>query len=236
MTRPLDVVDLGCRPYREVLELQRALRLGRLDGTVPNDLLLLVEHEPVFTLGRGTRQASLPMPAEQLRARGADVVEIERGGDVTWHGPGQLVGYPILHLSHLREDLHWYLRTLEQVLIDGLAGLDIVAGRNAGKTGVWTHGRKIASIGVHVKQWVTLHGFALNVQPDLSWFDLIVPCGIHGVEMTSIRRELDSRETDAALWHRTLATVTEAFGRAFARQPHRLLAAEELPLYPSHHG
>ena len=116
--------------------------------------------------------------ADELRARGADVVEIERGGDVTWHGPGQLVGYPILHLSQHREDLHWYLRTLEQALIDGPGGLDIPAERNPGKTGVWTRGRKIASIGIHVKQWVTLHGFALNVEPDLSWFDAIVPCGI----------------------------------------------------------
>lgn len=228
MTLPLDVIDLGRRPYREVLELQRALRLGRLDGTVPNDLLLLVEHEPVYTLGRGTHPASLPLPVEQLRARGADVVEIERGGDVTWHGPGQLVGYPILHLSRHREDLHWYLRTLEQALIDGLAALHIAAERDPGKTGVWTGGRKIASIGVHVKQWVTLHGFALNVQPELDWFGLIVPCGIHGVEMTSVRRELDSGESDAALWDRTQDAVIIAFGRAFARDPQ--------PAYPSRYG
>ena len=225
---PLDVIDLGQRPYRDVLELQRSLRLGRLDGSVPNDLLLLVEHESVFTLGRGTRQASLPLTADVLRSRGADVVEIERGGDVTWHGPGQLVGYPILHLGGHRQDLHWYLRTLEQALIDGLAALGIAAERNAGKTGVWTRGRKIASIGVHVKQWVTLHGFALNVQPDLDWFGLIVPCGIHGVEMTSVRRELDSGDSDSALWHRTQDAVISAFGRAFSRDPQ--------PAYPSLHG
>ena len=228
MMPPLDVIDLGRKPYREVLELQRSLRLGRLDGTVPNDILLLVEHEPVYTLGRGTQQESLPLSIDQLRDRGADVVEIERGGDVTWHGPGQLVGYPILDLSRHREDLHWYLRTLEQALIEGLDAMQVRAERRPGKTGVWTSGRKIASIGVHVKQWVTLHGFALNVQPDLDWFTMIVPCGIHGVEMTSLRRELDSRESESTLWNRAHDAVISAFGRVFARDPQ--------PAYPSFHG
>ena len=228
MIPPLEVMDLGRRPYREVLELQRQLRAGRLDGSVGADLLLLVEHEPVYTLGRGTREGSLPVPVEVLRERGADVVEIERGGDVTWHGPGQLVGYPILHLSTHREDLHWYLRTLEQALIDGLAVLGIPAERNPGKTGVWTRGRKIASIGVHVRQWVTLHGFALNVHPDLDWFSLIVPCGIQGVEMTSIKREADSGESDDTRWRAARDAVVGAFGHAFARDPQ--------PAYPSLHG
>ncbi|MES1259378.1 MAG: lipoyl(octanoyl) transferase LipB, partial [Gemmatimonadota bacterium] len=200
MNPPLDVIDLGHRPYAEVLDMQRALRLDRLDGSAPNDMLLLVEHDPVYTLGRATQSSSLPLPADALRARGADVVEIERGGDVTWHGPGQLVGYPIIHLSHHREDLHWYLRTLEQALIDALATLDIPAERNPGKTGVWTGGRKIASIGIHVKQWVTLHGFAINVTPDLAWFEAIVPCGIHGVEMTSIAAERRQGTGTAQLW------------------------------------
>jgi len=228
MMPPLDIIDLGRKPYREVLALQRSLRLGRLDGTVPNDILLMVEHDPVYTLGRGTHQESLPLSIDQLRDRGADVVEIERGGDVTWHGPGQLVGYPILDLSRHREDLHWYLRTLEQVLIEALNAMQVSAERRSGKTGVWTAGRKIASIGVHVKQWVTLHGFALNVQPDLDWFTMIVPCGIHGVEMTSLRRELDSRESESVLWNRTQDAVVAAFGRAFARYPQ--------PAYPSIHG
>ena len=218
--RALDVVDLGRRRYRDVLELQRALRLGRIDGSVPRDVLLLVEHDPVYTLGRGTHEASLPFPAETLRALGADVVEIERGGDVTWHGPGQLVGYPIIHLSEHREDLHWYLRRLEQALIDALAELGIPAERNPGKTGVWTRGRKIASIGIHVKQWVTLHGFAINVVADLSWFDSIVPCGIHGVDMTSVRRELDAGASDAVLERRTREAVVASFGRAFGLEPH----------------
>jgi lipoyl(octanoyl) transferase len=224
----IDIVDLGHRPYREVLQLQRELRIGRIDGSVPHDTLLLVEHDPVFTLGRGTHADSLPVPVETLRDRGADVVEIERGGDVTWHGPGQLVGYPIIHLSEHREDLHWYLRTLEQALIDALATLDIVGERNPGKTGVWTRGRKIASIGIHVKQWVTLHGFALNIAPDLAWFDLIVPCGIRGVAMTSVQRELDSRESAAALWQRTREAIVASVGQAFDREPCRAPVAQSL--------
>ena len=186
----LDLVDLGRRPYLDVLELQREVRLARINGAIDHDILLLVEHDPVYTLGRGTLASSLPIPVDVLRARGADVVEIERGGDVTWHGPGQLVGYPIFHLSQHREDLHWYLRAVEQALINALAALGLPGDRIPGKTGVWTRGRKIASIGIHVKQWVTLHGFALNIEPDLSWFEAIVPCGIDGVVMTSVQREL----------------------------------------------
>ncbi len=226
--RVLDVVELGRRPYREVLEWQRELRLARIDGALANDTLLLVEHDPVYTLGRGTLASSLPVSPEALRAHGADVVEIERGGDVTWHGPGQLVGYPIVHLAEHREDLHWYLRTLEQALIDALATLGLLGTRVAGRTGVWTADRKIASIGIHVKQWVTLHGFALNIDPDLSWFERIVPCGIAGVEMTSIERELDLILPAGELAIRVHQAVVSSFGRTFALTP-RMVLAEELP-------
>lgn len=216
-SRRLGVVDLGRRPYGDALALQRRLRLARLDGTLPHDLLLLVEHDPVYTLGRGTRATSLPESADALRAHGAEVVEIERGGDVTWHGPGQLVGYPLLQLAQHREDLHWYLRTLEWALIDALAALGLEAGREAGKTGVWTRGRKIASLGIHVKQWVTLHGFALNVEPDLAWFGHIVPCGLDGVDMTSVARELGPR--DGGWWAPTRDAVVAALGACFALDP-----------------
>lgn len=214
MTRPLEVVDLGHRPYVETLALQRTLRLRRLDGTLPHDLLLLVEHPPVYTLGRGTRATSLPFPAESLRQLGAEVEEIERGGDVTWHGPGQLVGYPIVHLSEHREDLHWYLRTLEGTLIAALARLGLVGEQIKGQTGVWVGGRKIASMGIHVKQWVTLHGFALNVHPDLNWFRRIVPCGIVGVEMTSVAVELPA-DAPSALWERSREAVIAAMAAVF---------------------
>jgi lipoyl(octanoyl) transferase len=219
MTQPLVVLDLGRGPYREVLELQRALARRRIAGEISDDLLLLVEHEPIVTLGRGTRAASLPLPADELVRRGLDVVEVERGGDVTWHGPGQLVGYPILDLTRHQPDLHWYLRRLEAALIAALGRLDVPAERNPGLTGVWTRGRKIASLGIHVKQWVTLHGFALNVTSELTGFELIVPCGIQGVVMTSVARERGGRDDPADLWTRTRSVVIEAFGAGFEREP-----------------
>jgi lipoyl(octanoyl) transferase len=190
MSHPLLVYDLGRAPYAEILELQRSLCRRRLAGEIRDDLLLLVEHEPVITQGRGTRAGSMPLAPAELERRGVGTYEVERGGDVTFHGPGQLVGYPILDLRNHREDLHWYLRSLEAALIDSLRILGITAGRRQGLTGVWVEDRKIASIGVHVKQWITYHGFALNVTTDLSYFRLIVPCGISGVVMTSVAAEL----------------------------------------------
>ena len=222
MSRPLRVIDLGRRPYAEVLELQRELCRRRVAREAVEDLLLLVEHEPVVTLGRGTRPGSLPLQPAELERRGVSVVEVERGGDVTYHGPGQLVGYPILDLTDHRPDLHWYLRTLEDALVLALGRLGVEAERRAGLTGVWTAGRKIASIGIHVKQWVTFHGFALNVATDLTAFDLIVPCGIEGVVMTSVAEEL-VRPGSPALWAEAIEAVTaafaETFGYAFSGRP-----------------
>ena len=217
---PLNVVDLGRRPYAPVLELQRALCRARVEGQITEDLLLLVEHDPVMTLGRSTQTSSLPIPPAELPAHGVEVFEIERGGDVTFHGPGQLVGYPIVDLQQLKPDLHWYLREIEGALIDALGTLGIPGQRSKGQTGVWVGPRKIASIGVHVKKWVTLHGFALNVTTDLKYFDLIVPCGIEGVEMTSVRREADGRMdgwADTELWASTRDAVVAAFGARFGR-------------------
>jgi len=208
----LEVISAGLVPYAEALAWQRRLAQERIDGRLPHDVLLLLEHPPVVTLGRASHREHL------LHAEGVEVVEVERGGDVTFHGPGQLVGYPILDLRHHRQDLHWYLRTLEQALIGGLAELGIPAERNNGYTGVWTRGRKIASIGVHVKQWVTWHGFALNVTTDLAAFDRIVPCGIPGVEMTSVERETGDRDSGLGtreLWDRVVAVVIRGFERAF---------------------
>ena len=214
MNRVLDVVWLGRVPYGDALELQRRLALDRIAGRMPNDRLLLLEHPPVVTLGRTSDVAHV------LRPEGVDLFEVERGGDVTYHGPGQLVGYPILDLTGYRQDLHWYLRTLEQALIEALASLGIGAERHPGFTGVWTAGgaggkRKIASIGVHVKQWVTWHGFALNVTTDLNAFDRIVPCGIAGVEMTSVEREGGRGTGDGSLWDQTVAAVVQGFESAF---------------------
>jgi lipoyl(octanoyl) transferase len=184
------VARLGRVPYAEALELQRTIARDRIAGAVPEDVLLLVEHPAVVTLGRASKAAHLTAPAALLAARGIEVFEVERGGDVTFHGPGQLVGYPIIDLKRHRQDLHWYLRELEGALIDALSVLHVPAVRRPKLTGVWTAGgRKIASIGVHARDWVTWHGFALNVTTDLSHFDLMVPCGIPGVEMTSVARE-----------------------------------------------
>jgi lipoate-protein ligase B len=216
---PLRIEDLGRRPYAEVLELQRDLRRRRIEGELDEDVLLLVEHPPVITLGRGTRPSSLPIAPAELERRGVAVFEVERGGDVTFHGPGQLVGYPILDLRGHRQDLHWYLRSLEDVLIQALGTLDIEADRNPGLTGVWTAGRKIASIGIHVKQWVTLHGFALNVTTDLDPFDLIVPCGIRQVVMTSVAAELLRADSEALMGEvrgRVVGAFCEVFGVSVA--------------------
>ncbi len=215
MRRLLKVVHLGRSPYAKVLELQRNLCRQRADGLQPDDLLLLVEHDPVFTLGRGTRPGSLPVPAEALHARGAALYEVERGGDVTFHGPGQLLGYPIIDLTMHREDLHWYLRELESVLIESLGLLGVRGERSQGRTGVWVGDRKIASIGVHVKRWVTLHGFALNVSTDLTWFDLIVPCGLPGVRMTAVAAEGGAPSTVDAV----RAIVAPVFARRFGLAP-----------------
>ena len=217
--KPLQVIDLGRRAYGDVLALQRDLCLARADGRHHDDLLLLVEHDPVVTLGRGTRASSLPVTPADLRARGIEVHEVERGGDVTWHGPGQLVGYPIVDLTGMRPDLHWYLRSLEDALIDALESVGVPAGRNPGFTGVWTAGRKIASIGVHVKRWVTLHGFALNVTNPLGAFDAIVPCGIPNVVMTNVQEERGGRVDPGELMAETRDAVIAALGRALEREP-----------------
>jgi lipoyl(octanoyl) transferase len=222
--RVLEVIDAGTVAYAEALAWQRDLAHARIAGRIGHDLLLLLEHPPVITLGRGFSAEHLLEPA------GVDVVEIERGGDVTYHGPGQLVGYPILDLRRHRPDLHWYLRTLERMLIDALAALTVPAEQHPEHTGVWTRGRKIASIGIHVKQWITWHGFALNVSTDLSAFTRIVPCGIRGVEMTSVAREAGRAPDDAGLRRDAVAAVVAAFERTFA------LAAVAAPHAAATHG
>lgn len=196
VSRELWIDKRGRMAYAEALELQRELARARIAGVVDQDVLLLVEHPPVVTLGRSSRgqQHLLASPA-LLAQRGIELFDVERGGDVTFHGPGQLVGYPIIDLKRHKKDLHWYLRQIEQSLIDALAQFGIAAERNVGYTGVWTQGRKIASIGVHARDWVTWHGFALNVTTDLSYFDVMVPCGIQAVTMTSVEREAGASGT-----------------------------------------
>lgn len=195
----------GLVPYQEGLEWQRRLARQRIDGSLDSDLLLLLEHEPVVTFGRGARGENLVATPGVLAAAGIATAEVERGGDVTYHGPGQIVGYPILDLARWRKDLHWYLRQVEEALIVALRGLEVEGFRVPGYTGVWVgepdgadspadraagRARKIASIGVHVSRWVTWHGFALNVTREpLEKFGMIVPCGIPDVRMTCLEEE-----------------------------------------------
>ncbi len=194
----------GRVPYAEGLAWQRSLARARIAGGLQEDLVLLVEHDPVLTIGRGGSRSNIVASKEVLAVAGVDTVEVERGGDVTYHGPGQMVGYPILDLTRWRKDLHWYLRQLEQALIDTLRGQGVQGFRYPGYTGVWVGDqrvlsaagraegrvRKIASIGVHVSRWVTWHGFALNVTDEpLHNFRLISPCGIDDVRMTTLESE-----------------------------------------------
>jgi lipoyl(octanoyl) transferase len=276
--RLLYTVRLGLMPYGEALELQRAVARARIAGELAQDVLLLVEHPPVVTLGRTAKQRNLVSPPALLHAHGVELFEVERGGDVTFHGPGQLVGYPIMDLRRHRQDLHWYLRQVEEGLIRAVEPWGIAGRRETGYTGVWVDSaatvgagmrendgagseregddvvrggpprpcamsdaaprrddhairtaggddvvgggppapprapRKLASIGVHARGWVTWHGFALNVTTDLSYFDLIVPCGIQGVRMTSMARACGTvvamREVEDSVAH--------SFGELFA--------------------
>ena len=210
-------IDLGFMPYAESLEIQRAAAKARIANELGEDVLLLVEHPPVVTLGRAAQSAHVVVPRDLLASRGVEVFDVERGGDVTFHGPGQLVGYPIFDLKTHKQDLHWYLRQLEEALIVALQAYGISAWRNAGYTGVWVapeRPRKIASIGVHARDWVTWHGFAFNVTTDLTFFDLIVPCGIQNVEMTSLARETGRDDVSVV---RALPDVANAFGSTFSR-------------------
>jgi lipoyl(octanoyl) transferase len=189
--RQLDVRRLGSIAYQDALALQRELVSERQSGRIP-DTLLLVEHPPVLTLGvrgDGGRSHILATP-ETLAARGVEVHEAGRGGDVTYHGPGQIVGYPIVDLTPDRRDVHRYIRTVEELLIRVASDYGIDAGRVPGLTGVWVGREKLAAIGVRISRWVTSHGFALNVTTDLDFFDLIVPCGIPDRGVTSLARLL----------------------------------------------
>ena len=225
MSHELAVVGLGRMPYAEALSAQREIAQRRIAKELDRALLLLVEHAPVVTVGRSSTQQHLLAAPDALAARGVELFEIERGGDVTFHGPGQLVGYPIFDLSEHRRDLHWFLRQIEAALLHALASLGVPGERREGYTGVWTNGRKIASIGIHVKQWVTWHGFALNVTTDLSFFDLIVPCGIKDVVMTSVQRELAER-TPRDVWTRAADAIVLGFGETFGQTPQAVAAAE----------
>lgn len=214
--RELHVRRLGLVPYAEALELQKRLVDLRKAEEIPDQLLLL-EHPPVITLGvkaRNDRSHVLVSPAA-LGEQGVELFETGRGGDVTYHGPGQLVGYPILDLRPDRCDVHRYVRDIEEALIRVAGAFGIAAGRTAGLTGAWVGDDKLAAIGVRISRWVTSHGFALNVGTNLSHFDLIVPCGITGKGVTSMERLL-GRPVERA---DVETAVAQAFGAVFEREP-----------------
>ena len=230
MGEGLSVEWLGLVPYGEALALQEAAVADRAEGRT-GDRLLLLEHPPVVTLGRATKPGSLLFDEARLRALGIERFEVGRGGDVTYHGPGQLVGYPIVDLSRPdRRDVHRFLRELEAGLIDALAEWAIPACRVEGRTGVFVDRprsrkpggppRKLASIGIGLRRWVTWHGFALNVDLDLGGFDAIVPCGLPDVVMTSVERELaiERGEADRRRDEALAARVREAVARSLRKR------------------
>jgi lipoyl(octanoyl) transferase len=229
--RQLLVHDLGVVAYDEAYAMQREVARRRIAGEIAQDVLLLCEHPPVVTLGRGTKPGHLLADEAALAAAGVQRREIDRGGDVTVHEPGQLVAYPILDLKRHRQDLHWYLRQLEEAIMRAAAGVGVPSARRPGLTGVWCGDdaggwRKLASIGVHARDWVTWHGLALNVCNDLATFAHVVPCGLDGVVMTSLSRERAQRDEAAVDLTTASAALAlalgEVFGLALARVEDRL--------------
>lgn len=221
--RSISVRRLGRVPYAAAHALQEELVGARTRGEI-GDTLLLLEHEPVVTLGRGAKAAHVLLSREALAARGVELVETGRGGDVTYHGPGQLVAYPIFDLKPDRQDVRRYVRELEEVMIRACARFGVSAGRWPGYVGIWvkdSHGsRKVGAIGVRISRWVTMHGFALNVTTDLAGFSLIVPCGIQGHGVTSLERELEPRAAPVPTVDAVADAVVELFGEVFGASVH----------------
>jgi lipoyl(octanoyl) transferase len=228
------VIDLGLVEYGAAWELQRRVAAARKARAIP-DVLLLCEHPHVITLGRSGKMSHLRAPDELLRRMGVSFFETNRGGDITYHGPGQLVGYPILNLGEIRRDVTWYVRSLEEAMIRATAAFGIASKRVPGCTGVWVNvvvgssggevkeieqveevkdEEKLAAIGVHLSRWVTSHGFAYNVSTDLRYFDLIVPCGIAGKRATSLEKLLGRRVEMSEVAPRIAAHLGEIFGLA----------------------
>jgi lipoyl(octanoyl) transferase len=226
------VARCGLLPYEPAREAQQLLATARQAGDVP-DLLLLLEHPPVYTRGRRSEPGELPMGEDWYRMQGIQVCDTDRGGRVTYHGPGQLVGYPIVSLKPYGEDVHAYIRRMERVMVEALAAYRVEAGTIDGLTGVWSPRgtpaaaaqgvvRKIGSIGVHVSKGVTTHGFAINVNNDLQPFEWIVPCGIEGCRTTSLAAELGAEQDMGSF----MDAVVERFAAIYERQPEDVDPAE----------
>jgi lipoyl(octanoyl) transferase len=218
-------VTVGLLSYGRALELQRRCVAARKTGLIP-DVLILCEHPHVITLGRNGRRENLLASHHLLEQMNVEFYSTDRGGDITYHGPGQLVGYPIMDLAAIRRDVRWYACRLEEVMIRAAAFFGISADRSAGKIGIWVGGpagsEKLGAIGVHVSRWVTSHGFAFNVSTDLRYFDLIVPCGIADCRATSLEKLLARRVTLAGV----SPVITEFFGEIFGREMRAVSLAE----------
>ncbi len=204
------VVDLGLVSYEKAYDLQRKLHKFRREGRI-DDVLILLEHEPVVTIGRGGERHNILVSDELLQSKGIRVFEIDRGGDVTLHCPGQLVGYPILDLKIYGKNIHKYLRNLEEVIIRSLKVYEIDGQRIENHTGVWVGEKKIASIGIGIKGWITFHGFSLNINSDLSYFSLIRPCGFESRTVTSMSEILGSRVEPKDFRHQLIEQFAEVF-------------------------
>jgi lipoyl(octanoyl) transferase len=205
------VEQLGLIGYAEALQLQQELVAQRKAKLIP-DTLLLLEHPHVYTLGRNASREHLLFSKKKLGTLKAQVCETDRGGDVTYHGPGQLVGYPIFDLTQHRRDVSWYMRSLEEVFIGVARDYDIQAGRLAGAPGVWIGNEKLVAMGVHLSRWITSHGFALNVNTDLSYFDWIVPCGLRNKGMTSLEKLLGRKVPMGGVIEKVVAYFGVVFG------------------------
>ncbi len=205
MSDKLIIKALGTVPYMVAWDIQKKHHAARLKGEIP-DTLLLVEHPPVYTFGKNANKNNLLSP------RDAEVIQSDRGGDITWHGPGQIVGYPILNLKEHKPSVSWYMRTLEEMVIRTLGNFSIAAGRIKGLTGVWIEDRKICALGVRLSHWVTMHGFALNVAPDLSYFAGMIPCGISDKGVTSMAVELDRQISVSEVVPVLVGTFRRTFG------------------------
>jgi lipoate-protein ligase B len=221
--------DLGLISYAEAYTLQQRIVAVRKAGLI-EDLLLFCEHPHVITLGRNGKHEHLLASSSVLRQKGVGFHETDRGGDITYHGPGQIVGYPILNLDAIRRDVHWYVRMLEELMIRTTAEFGITAERIAGKTGIWVRAKgteeKLAAIGVHISRWVTSHGFAYNVSTDLRYFDLIVPCGITGRKATSLEKLLERAVQWDEVAPKLLTHAGEVFGLEIAKASREELFAK----------
>lgn len=227
--------DLGVLSYQEAWDYQERLLkenvarkgAGGQESTI--DRLLFVEHPPVYTLGKSGKPEHVLLPEEQLGARGIEYFHTNRGGDITFHGPGQLVGYPVLDLEHFKTDLGWYLRSLEEVIILTMAEYGLQGARSAGETGVWMEPgikgreRKICAMGIRCSRWITMHGFALNVNTDLDYFNHIIPCGIQDKQVTSLQKELGEALPFTVVQEQVKRNFEKVFGVSLVAEPVRTL-------------